>query len=109
MFRCPCATKGRAADPHGYASFVRLGRIGQPDEIANAVVWLCLTKPILSPVTPADRRWRSVRRSDRPDIRTALSHPVKCREASKAAGHCRCCKDYRRCAGGTRSTAIRLA
>ncbi len=27
-------------DPHSYASFVPMGRIGQPDEIADAVVWL---------------------------------------------------------------------
>jgi NAD(P)-dependent dehydrogenase (short-subunit alcohol dehydrogenase family) len=32
--------KGTGGDPHSYASFVPMGRIGQPDEIADAVVWL---------------------------------------------------------------------
>ena len=32
--------KGTAGDPHSYAAFVPMGRIGQPDEIADAVVWL---------------------------------------------------------------------
>jgi NAD(P)-dependent dehydrogenase (short-subunit alcohol dehydrogenase family) len=31
--------KGTGGDPHSYASFVPMGRIGQPDEIADAVVW----------------------------------------------------------------------
>lgn len=32
--------KGTGGDPHSYAAFVPMGRIGQPDEIAGAVVWL---------------------------------------------------------------------
>src|SRR5246500_2418903 len=32
--------KGTGGDPHSYAAFVPMGRIGQPDEIADAVVWL---------------------------------------------------------------------
>jgi len=32
--------KGTGGDPNSYASFVPMGRIGQPDEIADAVVWL---------------------------------------------------------------------
>ena len=36
----PLLTKGTGGDPHSYAAFVPMGRIGQPDEIANAVVWL---------------------------------------------------------------------
>ncbi|MUL45226.1 glucose 1-dehydrogenase [Mycobacterium sp. CBMA293] len=31
---------GTGGDPHSYAAFVPMGRIGQPDEIADAVVWL---------------------------------------------------------------------
>jgi NAD(P)-dependent dehydrogenase (short-subunit alcohol dehydrogenase family) len=27
-------------NPHSYAGFVPMGRIGQPEEIADAVVWL---------------------------------------------------------------------
>ena len=36
----PLLTKGTGGDPHSYAAFVPMGRIGQPDEIADAVVWL---------------------------------------------------------------------
>jgi NAD(P)-dependent dehydrogenase (short-subunit alcohol dehydrogenase family) len=32
--------KSTGGDPHSYAAFVPMGRIGQPDEIADAVVWL---------------------------------------------------------------------
>ncbi|MGA8332599.1 MAG: SDR family oxidoreductase, partial [Mycobacterium sp.] len=32
--------KGTGGDPHSYAAFVPMGRIGQPDEVADAVVWL---------------------------------------------------------------------
>jgi NAD(P)-dependent dehydrogenase (short-subunit alcohol dehydrogenase family) len=36
----PLLVKGTGGNPHSYASFVPMGRIGQPDEIADAVVWL---------------------------------------------------------------------
>jgi NAD(P)-dependent dehydrogenase (short-subunit alcohol dehydrogenase family) len=36
----PLLAKGTGGDPHRYAAFVPMGRIGQPDEIADAVVWL---------------------------------------------------------------------
>jgi NAD(P)-dependent dehydrogenase (short-subunit alcohol dehydrogenase family) len=36
----PLLAKGTGGDPHSYAAFVPMGRIGQPDEIAEAVVWL---------------------------------------------------------------------
>jgi NAD(P)-dependent dehydrogenase (short-subunit alcohol dehydrogenase family) len=36
----PLLVKGTGGDPHSYAAFVPMGRIGQPDEIADAVVWL---------------------------------------------------------------------
>ena len=36
----PLLARGTGGDPHSYAAFVPMGRIGQPDEIANAVVWL---------------------------------------------------------------------
>src|SRR5271154_6630904 len=36
----PLLAKGTGGDPHSYAAFVPMGRIGQPNEIANAVVWL---------------------------------------------------------------------
>jgi NAD(P)-dependent dehydrogenase (short-subunit alcohol dehydrogenase family) len=36
----PLLAKGTGGDPHSYASFVPMGRIGQPVEIADAVVWL---------------------------------------------------------------------
>jgi NAD(P)-dependent dehydrogenase (short-subunit alcohol dehydrogenase family) len=36
----PLLAKGTGGDPHSYASFVPMGQIGQPDEIADAVVWL---------------------------------------------------------------------
>jgi NAD(P)-dependent dehydrogenase (short-subunit alcohol dehydrogenase family) len=36
----PLLAKGTGGDPHSYASFVPMGRIGQPEEIADAVVWL---------------------------------------------------------------------
>jgi NAD(P)-dependent dehydrogenase (short-subunit alcohol dehydrogenase family) len=36
----PLLHKGTGGDPHSYAAFVPMGRIGQPDEIADAVVWL---------------------------------------------------------------------
>ena len=36
----PLLAKGTDGDPHSYAAFVPMGRIGQPDEIADAVVWL---------------------------------------------------------------------
>jgi NAD(P)-dependent dehydrogenase (short-subunit alcohol dehydrogenase family) len=32
--------EGTGGDPHSYASFVPMGRIGQPEEIADPVVWL---------------------------------------------------------------------
>ncbi|WP_083670036.1 SDR family oxidoreductase [Singulisphaera sp. GP187] len=36
----PLLAKGTGGDPHRYAGFVPMGRIGQPEEIADAVVWL---------------------------------------------------------------------
>ena len=36
----PLLAKGTGGDPHSYASFVPMGRIGQPDEIADPVVFL---------------------------------------------------------------------
>jgi len=36
----PLLAKGTGGDPHSYASFVPMGRIGQPEEIADPVVWL---------------------------------------------------------------------
>ncbi len=36
----PLLHKGTGGDPHSYAAFVPMGRIGQPEEIADAVVWL---------------------------------------------------------------------
>jgi NAD(P)-dependent dehydrogenase (short-subunit alcohol dehydrogenase family) len=36
----PLLHKGTGGDPHSYAAFVPMGRIGQPDEIADVVVWL---------------------------------------------------------------------
>jgi len=36
----PLLAKGTGGDPHSYAAFVPMGRIGQPDEIAEVVVWL---------------------------------------------------------------------
>src|SRR5262249_33304793 len=37
----PLLAKGAGGDPHVYASVVPMGRIGQPTEVASAVVWLC--------------------------------------------------------------------
>jgi NAD(P)-dependent dehydrogenase (short-subunit alcohol dehydrogenase family) len=36
----PLLAKGTGGDPHSYAAFVPMGRIGQPDEIADPVVFL---------------------------------------------------------------------
>jgi NAD(P)-dependent dehydrogenase (short-subunit alcohol dehydrogenase family) len=36
----PLLARGTGGDPHSYAAFVPMGRIGQPDEVADAVVWL---------------------------------------------------------------------
>jgi NAD(P)-dependent dehydrogenase (short-subunit alcohol dehydrogenase family) len=36
----PLLARGTGGNPHSYAAFVPMGRIGQPDEIADAVVWL---------------------------------------------------------------------
>lgn len=36
----PLLHKGTGGDPHSYAAFVPMGRIGQPDDIAAPVVWL---------------------------------------------------------------------
>ncbi|AGA28631.1 glucose 1-dehydrogenase [Singulisphaera acidiphila] len=36
----PLLAKGTGGNPHSYAAFVPMGRIGQPEEIADAVVWL---------------------------------------------------------------------
>ena len=36
----PLLAKGTGGDPHSYAAFVPMGRISQPKEIADAVVWL---------------------------------------------------------------------
>ncbi len=36
----PPLAKGTGGDAHSYAAFVPMGRIGQPEEIADAVVWL---------------------------------------------------------------------
>jgi NAD(P)-dependent dehydrogenase (short-subunit alcohol dehydrogenase family) len=36
----PLLAKGTGGDPHSYAAFVPMGRIGRPDEVADAVVWL---------------------------------------------------------------------
>lgn len=39
--KTPLLEKGTSGDPDSYAGFVPMGRIGQPEEVANAVVWLC--------------------------------------------------------------------
>jgi NAD(P)-dependent dehydrogenase (short-subunit alcohol dehydrogenase family) len=36
----PLLARGTGGDPHSYSSFVPMGRIGQPEEIADPVVWL---------------------------------------------------------------------
>ncbi|APW60521.1 glucose 1-dehydrogenase [Paludisphaera borealis] len=36
----PLLAKGTGGDPNSYSAFVPMGRIGQPEEIADAVVWL---------------------------------------------------------------------
>jgi len=36
----PLLERGTGGDPHSYASFVPMGRICQPEEIADPVVWL---------------------------------------------------------------------
>src|SRR5207247_6512066 len=36
----PLLAKSAAGNPHVYASVVPMGRIGQPDEVAQAVIWL---------------------------------------------------------------------
>jgi NAD(P)-dependent dehydrogenase (short-subunit alcohol dehydrogenase family) len=36
----PLLASGTGGDPHSYAAFVPMGRIGRPDEVADAVVWL---------------------------------------------------------------------
>jgi NAD(P)-dependent dehydrogenase (short-subunit alcohol dehydrogenase family) len=36
----PLLARGTGGDPHSYAAFVPMGRIGQPEEIADPVVWL---------------------------------------------------------------------
>ena len=36
----PLLAKGTGGDPHSYAAFVPMGRIGQPDEIVDPVVFL---------------------------------------------------------------------
>jgi NAD(P)-dependent dehydrogenase (short-subunit alcohol dehydrogenase family) len=37
----PLLEVGTGGDPHSYAGFVPMGRIGQPEEVANTVIWLC--------------------------------------------------------------------
>ncbi len=36
----PLLAKGTGGDPHSYSAFVPMGRIGQPEDIADPVVWL---------------------------------------------------------------------
>lgn len=36
----PLLARGTGGDPNSYAGFVPMGRIGQPEEVADAVVWL---------------------------------------------------------------------
>lgn len=36
----PLLASGTGGDPHSYASIVPMGRIGQPEDIANPVAWL---------------------------------------------------------------------
>ena len=40
----PLLSKGTGGDPHSYAAFVPMGRIGQPDEIADPVVFFLSDK-----------------------------------------------------------------
>ena len=55
----PLLAKGTGGDPHSYAAFVPMGRIGQPDEIADAVVWLCSDRAafITGHALPIDGGW----------------------------------------------------
>jgi NAD(P)-dependent dehydrogenase (short-subunit alcohol dehydrogenase family) len=36
----PLLARGTGGDPHSFASFAPMGRIGWPEEIADPVVWL---------------------------------------------------------------------
>ena len=55
----PLLAKGTGGDPHSYAAFVPMGRIGQPDEIADAVVWLLSERgPLCHRPHPARGWWR---------------------------------------------------
>jgi NAD(P)-dependent dehydrogenase (short-subunit alcohol dehydrogenase family) len=53
----PLLMKGTGGDPHSYAAFVPMGRIGQPDEIGDAVVWAVVRRGTFRhrPTLPVDR------------------------------------------------------
>ena len=49
----PLLAKGTGGDPHSYAAFVPMGRIGQPDEIAAPWSGCCPTTPGTLPAIPS--------------------------------------------------------
>ena len=54
----PLLAKGTGGDPHSYAAFVPMGRIGQPDEIADCRGVATVRRSPLRHRPYAARRWR---------------------------------------------------
>ena len=76
--------KGTGGNPHSYAAFVPMGRMGQPDEVADAVVWLCPRRRVTFPATrcPSMAACRAVPRKEPVTVHAVIKGHLEVKDAA---------------------------